>query len=272
MKPAKGHAWDILIVDDEQPARAELMRMLRAIDPEAALREAGSASEALKEIKMAMPDLLLLDIQMPGGSGFDLLSRLGKELPPLIFTTAHEQFAVKSYSVEALDYLLKPFDEKRLSKALARLPTPTPSTPPKLSEGDFLKLKLDGVTRMISVEDIEFFQTTGNVTDVFVHNRTVKLYKPLRYFSKRLDPAIFFMAARDQLINLRKINNFTVEETGCVNAQLQCRRTVLFSRRQSRIFKNSFVLKGIPRTGNHPRLSRSGTIPERARGSDCSGR
>ena len=236
MKPAKGHAWDILIVDDEQPARAELMRMLRAIAPEATLREAGSASEALKEIKMAMPDLLLLDIQMPGGSGFDLLSQLGKESPPLIFTTAHEQFAVQAYSVEALDYLLKPFDEERLAKALSRIGT-SANEAPDFTEGDSILLKVDGECLLLPVEQIELIEATDEGTLVHWNGNSGRISRTISHMEEQLDPKMFFRTSRESLINLRSLDSLKQDSSGRLLAKLTGNRTVTFSRRQGSIFQ-----------------------------------
>jgi DNA-binding LytR/AlgR family response regulator len=134
---------DILIVEDERPASSELKRMLRSLGMMGEIREASSVTEALIAETSSRPDLILLDIQMPGGSGFDLLRQLGPDHPPVIFTTAYEQFAAKAFEEEAVDYLLKPFNEKRLAKALARLPFPDRQSPP-LTHGDSILLKVDG--------------------------------------------------------------------------------------------------------------------------------
>lgn len=236
MTPAKGHAWDILIVDDEQPARAELTRMLRAIAPEATLREAGSASEALKEIKRVMPDLLLLDIQMPGGSGFDLLSQLGKESPPLIFTTAHEQFAVQAYSVEALDYLLKPFDEKRLAKALSRIGT-SANEEPDFTEGDSILLKVDRECLLLPVEQIELIEATDKGTLVHWNGNSGRIGRTISHMEEQLDPKMFFRSSRESLINLRSLLSLTQDSSGRLLAELTGNRTVTFSRRQGSLFQ-----------------------------------
>ena len=228
-------SWDILIVDDEQPARAELTRMLRAIAPGATLREAGSASEAIKEIKAAMPDLLLLDIQMPGGSGFDLLSRLGKESPPVIFTTAHEQFAAQAFDMEALDYLLKPFDEKRLARALSRLDTREEST--ALTAGDSVLLKINGECMLVPVEQIDLFESSGNGAIVHWNGNSGRLYRTLGRLEEQLDPKIFFRATRDSLINTRSILSLRTDESGELTALLPGNRTVTFSRRQKSLFQ-----------------------------------
>jgi two-component system LytT family response regulator len=236
MNPAKGHAWDILIVDDEQPARSELTRMLRAIAPEATLREAGSASEALKEIKRVMPDLLLLDIQMPGGSGFDLLSQLGKESPPLIFTTAHEQFAVQAYSVEALDYLLKPFDEKRLAKALSRIGT-SANEEPDFTEGDSILLKVDGECLLLPVEQIELIEATDKGTLVHWNGNSGRIDRTISHMEEQLDPKMFFRSSRQSLINLRSLLSLKQDSSGRLLAELTGNRTVTFSRRQGSLFQ-----------------------------------
>jgi two-component system LytT family response regulator len=236
MRTAKGHAWDILIVDDEQPARAELTRMLRAIAPEATLREAGSASEALKEIKRAMPDLLLLDIQMPGGSGFDLLSQLGKERPPLIFTTAHEQFAVQAYSVEALDYLLKPFDEKRLAKALSRIGT-SANEEPDFTEGDSILLKVEGECLLLPVEQIELIEATDKGTLVHWNGNSGRIDRTISHMEEQLDPKMFFRSSRQSLINLRSLLSLKQDSSGRLLAELTGNRTVTFSRRQGSLFQ-----------------------------------
>ena len=228
-------SWDILIVDDEQPARAELTRMLRAIAPGATLREAGSASEAIKEIKAAMPDLLLLDIQMPGGSGFDLLSRLGKESPPVIFTTAHEQFAAQAFDMEALDYLLKPFDEKRLARALSRLDTREEST--ALTAGDSVLLKINGECMLVPVEQIDLFESSGNGAIVHWNGNSGRLYRTLGRLEEQLDPKIFFRVTRDSLINTRSIRSLRTDENGELTALLPGNRTVTFSRRQKSLFQ-----------------------------------
>ncbi len=228
-------SWDILIVDDEQPARAELTRMLRAIAPGATLREAGSASEAIKEIKAAMPDLLLLDIQIPGGSGFDLLSRLGKESPPVIFTTAHEQFAAQAFDIEALDYLLKPFDEKRLARALSRLDTREEST--ALTAGDSVLLKINGECMLVPVEQIDLFESSGNGAIVHWNGNSGRLNRTLGRLEEQLDPKIFFRVTRDSLINTRSIRSLRTDENGEFTALLPGNRTVTFSRRNKSLFQ-----------------------------------
>ena len=226
----------ILIVEDERPARAELKRMLLSLGMIGEIREASSVTEALITTNSSHPDLILLDIQMPGGSGFDLLKQLGPNHPPVIFTTAYEHFAAKAFEVEAVDYLLKPFSEKRLAKALARLPLPERPSPP-LTQGDSILLKIDGECLLLPVESIDLMATTGNTTEVFWGSRSGIINKPMKYLVKKLDSSLFFRAARDQLINLQKLVSLKINAEVLVEANLPHKRQVTFSRRQSILFR-----------------------------------
>ena len=228
----------ILIVEDERPARAELKRMLLSLGMMGEIREASSVTEALITANSSHPDLILLDIQMPGGSGFDLLRQLGPNHPPVIFTTAYEHFAAKAFEVEAVDYLLKPFSEKRLALALARIPLPERPSPP-LTQGDFILLKIDGECVLRPVESIDLMVTTGNTTKVFWGSRSGIINKPMKYLVKKLDSSLFFRAARDQLINLQKLVSLKINGEGLVEANLPHKRQVTFSRRQSILFRKS---------------------------------
>ena len=200
---------DILIIEDERPARSELKRMLVKLGA-SKIREAANITEAMAQIHSQCPDLLLLDIQMPGGSGFDLLSSLGVDHPPVIFTTAYEQFAVQAFELEAVDYLLKPFDHARLLKALSRLGA-ADSEDEKLSENDSILLKIDGECLLVRAGSIEWIEATDRGT--IVHwggtgkrhsgyiNRTIGRLEEL------LDPKLFFRCSRDCLLNIRTIRS-----------------------------------------------------------------
>lgn len=226
---------NILIVDDERPARTELERSLRKLGVKGVIEQAASIDEAMGLVAEKIPDVILLDIQMPGGNGFDLLRRLGKKRPPVIFTTAHEQFASRAFEEEAVDYLLKPFSEERLEKALARL-DPNEEKAPKLGAGDSILLKIGSECLLVPVESIELLETTGNTTHVFWGKKTGKVKKSLKSLSERLHPDLFFRASRDQLINLGSMASITFTEAGLVQVRLHCHRTITFSRRQTSLF------------------------------------
>ena len=195
-------------------------------------------TEALITANSSHPDLILLDIQMPGGSGFDLLRQLGPNHPPVIFTTAYEHFAAKAFEVEAVDYLLKPFDERRLARALSRLPLPERQSPP-LTKGDSILLKVDGECLLLPVETIDLMVTTGNTTEVFWGSRSGKVNKPMKYLVKKLDSTMFFRVTRDQLINLRNLISLKTNAAGLIEAKFPHKREVTFSRRQSLLFRKS---------------------------------
>jgi two-component system LytT family response regulator len=232
------HAWDILIVDDERPARLELKRMMGRVASAATIREAGSVKEALGAIAEGMPELLFLDIQMPGGDGFELLKRLGEKRPPVIFTTAYEQFASRAFEEDAVDYLLKPFDEKRLAKALSRVGT-LANEAPKLTKGDSVILKIDGECLLLPVEQIELIQATDKGTLVHWNGYSGRIGRTLGYLEEQLDPKMFFRASRDSLINLPSILSLSTDEKGELTAHLSGNRSVTFSRRQKSLFQKT---------------------------------
>jgi two-component system LytT family response regulator len=233
---------DILIVDDERLARSELHRMLLQLGMTRRIREAASVMEALADLRESPTGLLLLDIQMPGGSGFDLLKSLRPDCPPVIFTTAYEQFAVQAFELEAVDYLLKPFDAGRLAKALSRLAT-SDQTVEKLNESDSILLKIDGECLLLTVGSIDWIESTDRGT--IVHwsgtgesfsgctNRTIGRLE------EQLDPKLFFRCSRDCLLNIRTIRSVGRDESGQLIAQLPGNRTLAFSRRQGSLFQKT---------------------------------
>ena len=182
-------------------------------------------------------DLMFLDINLPEMSGVSFLKSLVH--PPLvIFTTAYEHFAAKAFEVEAVDYLLKPFDERRLARALSRLPLPERQSPP-LTKGDTILLKVDGECLLLPVETIDLMVTTGNTTEVFWGSRSGKVNKPMKYLVKKLDSTMFFRVTRDQLINLRNLISLKTNAAGLIEAKFPHKREVTFSRRQSLLFRKS---------------------------------
>lgn len=229
---------DILIVDDERPARSELHRMLVLLGIGGRIREAASVKEALAAIKESHPDLLLLDVQMPGGSGFDLLKALRPEYPPVIFTTAFEHFAAQAFEFEALDYLLKPFDQARLAKALSRLGTPDKTTE-TLNETDTILLKIDGECLLLPVGSIERIEATDQGTIVHWGGNSGRINRTIGHLEKQLDPKLFFRSSRDCLLNIRTIRSISRDESGQIVALLQQNHTVTFSRRQGTLFQKT---------------------------------
>jgi two-component system LytT family response regulator len=221
----------ILIVDDERGARQEMERMLGLLLEHAEISQAGSMREALG-IHMTRPlDLLFLDIQMPGGSGFDVLENLPPPVPPVIFTTAHEQFALRAFEVDAVDYLLKPFSEKRLSLALAKHRS-REKKPAFLSADDTILLKLDRECRLVPVSGISMITSDGKKSLVHCNGIRGSVTRPLSTFGDQLDPSLFFKASRSTLINLDHVVSFQTSG-GKFTALLGNGEKIPLSRRQA---------------------------------------
>lgn len=154
----------ILIVDDERPARDKLRRMLELEPDITAIDEARDGVEALERLAAFAPDVLLLDIQMPEVSGLDVAASLPSPAPLVVFVTAYDEYAIRAFDANAIDYLLKPYDQERLQRALRRVrerlgTTATPAPLPAITQ---LLVPERGVTRIVKVEQIQWVETADN--------------------------------------------------------------------------------------------------------------
>lgn len=216
-----------LIVDDERLARVELHRLLAAHPEIEIVGEASNGQEALDAIAALEPDLLLLDIQMPGISGFELLERL-EHLPQVIFTTAYDEYAIKAFEVNALDYLLKPVTPERLASALERL---RPTETRVLLEQVFVR---DGERCwIVRLPEISLLESEGNYTRVHFRHESPLIRRTLNALEERLDADAFFRANRAQIINLKWIDRVDIAVAGGLVVTLRGGRTIEMSRRQS---------------------------------------
>jgi two-component system LytT family response regulator len=226
-----------LIIDDEPPARRELRRLLSEFSWIEIVGECGNIVEAAAKIESITPALLFLDIQMPGGSGFDLLTRLDP-VPQVIFTTAHDEHAVRAFEVNALDYLLKPIDPVRLATALARVKNATPTVEPS-SDAPLQQLFLRDGSQcwLVPLRDVRLLTSEGNYVRLSWGTRQPLLGRPLSTLERRLDPAHFFRANRSQVINLDFIETVESGVNGRLHVQLRDGPEVEISRRQARLFR-----------------------------------
>jgi len=228
-----------MIVDDEPLARRELRRLLAEFPWVEIVAEAGNITEAAAAIEADAPDLLFLDIKMPGGTGFDLLARL-EHVPRVIFTTAYDDHAVQAFEVNALDYLLKPVEPERLAAALGRARGPLPAAtaaqrPQQIIERLFIR---DGARCwFVPLHEVSLIVAEGNY--VRLHWRDVRplLGRPLSSLEERLDPQRFFRANRRQIINIEFIEEVEPGTGGQLHVQLRGGPEVEISRRQARVFK-----------------------------------
>jgi two-component system LytT family response regulator len=216
-----------LIVDDERIARQELRRLLDAHPEIEICGEARSGEEALALIPKLAPDLVFLDIQMPGMTGFDVLDRLD-DVPQVIFATAYDEYAIKAFEVSALDYLLKPIDPVRLAAALQKV---RPRVAPPRLEQVFVR---DGERCwIVRVADVFLLESEGNYTRLYFGKERPLIPRSLVVIEERLDPAVFFRAGRKHIVNLKWIERVETGVAGNLVVTLRSGQSVEMSRRQS---------------------------------------
>jgi two-component system LytT family response regulator len=231
-----------LIVDDERLGRSELRRLLDPHPEVEIVGEARDADEALALIEQLQPDLLFLDIQMPGRSGFELLEQLDR-VPLVIFTTAYDEYALKAFEVNALDYLLKPVSPERLDAALARAAlrkSRAAMTTASASSSIFVR---DGERCwFVTLGDVVLLESEGNYARLHFGGNRPLVLRSLNYLEERLDPAIFFRASRKHILNLRFIETIDPWANGGFLVRLKGGFEVEMSRRQAQKFKEVMSL------------------------------
>lgn len=197
-----------LIVDDERLARKELVGLLEKYEGIEVVGEAANADEAEALVHEKRPDLLFLDINMPGRSGFDLLEALDPA-PHVIFVTAYDEHALKAFEVNALDYLLKPIDPERLDAAVNKLRSKSdPEVPQRevLHEHDQIFLKDGEKCWFVTLKDVRYFESEGNYVRVRFDDQKPLVLRSLNKLEEKLDPLVFFRANRKHIVNLRWVD------------------------------------------------------------------
>lgn len=216
-----------LIIDDERLARVELARLL-AQHPEVEIAgEARNGEEARELIQRLAPDLVFLDIQMPGMTGFEVLEQLD-DVPSVIFTTAYDQYAIRAFEVSALDYLLKPIAPARLAAALAKV-----RPRPERGRIDQVFVRDGDRCWIVKLAEIFLLESEGNYTRVHFGAERPLIRRSLNALEEQLDPATFFRAGRKEVINLKWIDRVDLSVAGGLIVTLRGGRTVEMSRRQS---------------------------------------
>jgi two-component system LytT family response regulator len=228
-----------IIVDDERLARLELRRLLAAHPEIEILAEASNAGEARAILESHSPDLLFLDIQMPGETGFELLESLDRA-PEVVFTTAYDHYALKAFEVSALDYLVKPIVPARLAAALQKLATKAEAAPKRPLEQVFVK---DGDRCwFVRLTEIALLESEGNYTRLYFGKERPLILRSLNQLESKLDPATFFRASRKHILNLNWIDSVDTAVNGALTARLRTGHEVELSRRQSQKFKETMTL------------------------------
>src|SRR3954467_3665467 len=239
-----------IIIDDERLARNELKKLLQEFGEIEIIDEAANVQEGLEKIEQHNPDLIFLDIQMPGKTGFDLLEELDR-LPKVIFTTAYDEYALKAFEVNALDYLLKPVEPKRLADAIQKLHLTEQKENRQgteninnslLSENDQVFVKDGERCWFVKLSDIRLFESVGNYAKVFFGPHKPLILKSLNALEERLDEKTFFRANRKHIVNLRLIDKIEPYFNGGLLLELKGGEKIEVSRRQTVKFKEMMSL------------------------------
>jgi two-component system LytT family response regulator len=238
-----------LIIDDERLARSELRRLLSQHPEVEIVGEAQNATEARKAIDDLEPDLLFLDVQMPGESGFELLASL-EAVPLVVFTTAYDEYALRAFEVSALDYLVKPIDPKRLAGTVVRLAAAwragsasstgelrTERATPPLSPHDRVFVTQGERSWLVELGTIRLFESEGSYTRLFFGTEKPLINRSLNQLEARLDHRVFFRANRSQIINLKAVRGIHPWFGGRLMAELEGGQEVTLSRRRARAFR-----------------------------------
>jgi len=240
-----------IIIDDERLARNELRKLLSEFPEIEVIAEAANSSEGIEKIENLNPELVFLDIQMPGKTGFDMLAEMDRA-PNVIFTTAYDEYALKAFEVNALDYLLKPVEPKRLADAIQKLhmqeERDLQSTAPLnfnrsvLSEADQVFVKDGERCWFVKLSEIRLFESVGNYAKVYFGGNKPLILKSLNSLEERLDEKTFFRANRKHIVNLRLIDKIEPYFNGGLLLEMKGGEKIEVSRRQTVKFKEMMSL------------------------------
>ncbi|MEO6961757.1 MAG: response regulator [Puia sp.] len=242
-----------VIIDDERLARNELKKLLLEFPEIEVIAEAANANEGIEKIDSLNPDLIFLDIQMPGKTGFDMLAELEKA-PDVIFTTAYDDYALKAFEVNALDYLLKPVEPRRLADALQKLHLEENRDREGISdeeiainksllhETDQVFVKDGERCWFVKLADIRLFESVGNYAKIYFGPHKPLILKSLNALEERLDEKVFFRANRKHIVNLRLIEKIEPYFNGGLLLELKGGEKIEVSRRQTVKFKEMMSL------------------------------
>lgn len=212
-----------VVVADDEPLARERLRMLLSSEPWLELvAECQNGIEAIDAIQGLAPDLVFLDVQMPGATGFEVIEAVGAEnMPPVVFVTAYDQYALKAFDVRALDYLLKPFDRERFQQALSRARQRVGNSGPGELERRLLALMQDlkqtphrvdrfvvksgGRVYFVRAEEIDWIESAGNYVKLHVGGETHLLRETMTAIEAQLDPEAFFRIHRCHIVNIERV-------------------------------------------------------------------
>ncbi|MCX6208862.1 MAG: response regulator [Bacteroidetes bacterium] len=228
-----------ILIDDEPLAIMELQAMLKKHTDIDVVATAENAVDAIEKINEHKPELIFLDINMPSKSGFDLLEELD-EAPLVIFVTAYDQYAIKAFDVNALDYILKPVNTDRLAEAIEKIKKQighNKSNDSKLTIDKRIFIKDGEQCFFVPLAEITLIESVGNYARIYYQNKKPLLHKSLNYLEEKLPDTHFFRAGRQHIINTHFIKNINPFFNNALQVEMQTGIKVDISQRQSVKFK-----------------------------------
>ena len=234
-----------LLIDDERLARKEFTKLLSDYPEIEIIEECSNGIEAVEKIDSLKPELIFLDIQMPGMTGFEVLEKI-KHIPRVVFVTAYDEYAIKAFEVSAMDYLLKPVDPSRLKNTISKLKeeeiedniSEENENEEKLAYSGKIFIKDGDKCWFVSLSDIRYFEADGNYVKVFFQNFKPMILKSLSNLEERLDEKHFFRISRKHIVNINRIKNIETWFNGGLRLTLDSDEELEVSRRQAVKFKD----------------------------------
>jgi two-component system LytT family response regulator len=237
-----------IIIYDERLARQELKNLLTPYPELNIVGEANNAETAIELIKQEKPDVIFLDIQMPGKNGFDLLEEISG-VPEVVFVTAYDEYAIRAFEVNALDYLLKPVQSSRLAETVKKLlnkditeKAENKEQTQALNDNDQVFVKDGDKCWFVKLSDIRLFESEGNYVRVYFDKNRPLILRSLNNLDERLNNKTFFRASRKHIVNLKWVESIENWFNGGLMVKLKGGEQVEISRRQASKLKEMMSL------------------------------
>lgn len=237
----------VIIVDDERLSREELKKLLKKFPDVEVIAECVNAEEGKNKIEELKPDLVFLDIEMPDKTGFEMLNEISA-IPDVVFISAYDEYAIKAFEFQALDYLLKPIDAQRLAECIKKYQVKEEKEiqsavkTDKLEPDSKIFLKDGESCWLVSLNDIIVFESLGNYVKVVLSNSHPLIFTSLNWLEERLPSKFFFRANRKYIINLNHVKSISTWVNNGYIAKMSNGMEIELSRRQSVRFKELYGL------------------------------